>query len=85
MRFFYPKVLGKMLEAAGFEFQLLRSQPFSFSVLPWCYKQKMLHPLLDKLSLPFAWLGKLFPGVFSPRLFAVVTKLVQSAGPHPRK
>lgn len=79
IRFYNPKVLRKMIEAAGFEFQLLHPQKFSFSVLPWCYKQAKLHPLLDKLSLPVAWLGKVFPGLFAPRLFALLKKPDYSA------
>lgn len=74
IRFFNPAMLRRMLEASGFEFSFLFTQPFSLSVLPWCYKQTRLHPLLDALSLPFAWLGRALPGLFAPRLFAVVRK-----------
>lgn len=74
IRFFNPKVLRRMIESAGLEFSLLVTQPFSFSALPWFYRQIKLHPLLNGLSLPFAWLGSVFPGLFAPRLFAVVRK-----------
>ena len=74
IRFFNPAMLRRMLEASGFEFSFLFTQPFSLSVLPWCYKQTRLHPLLDAHSLPFAWLGRALPGLFAPRLFAVVRK-----------
>jgi SAM-dependent methyltransferase len=76
IRFYNPALLRRMLEAGGFEFSFLLTQPFSLSVLPWCYKQTRLHPLLDALSLPFAWLGRALPGLFAPRLFAVVKKPV---------
>lgn len=74
IRFFNPSVLRRMIEAAGFEFCFLLTQPFSFTALPWFYRQTKLHPLLTKLSVPFGWLGKVFPGWFAPRLFAVMKK-----------
>lgn len=74
IRFYNPALLRRMLESCGFEFSYLFTQPFSFSVLPWCYRQTKLHPLLDTLSIPFAWLGRMLPGLFAPRLFAVVRK-----------
>ena len=74
IRFYNPALLRRMLETCGFEFSFLFTQPFSFSVLPWIYKQKKLHPLLDALSIPFAWLGRALPGLFAPRLFAIVRK-----------
>lgn len=79
IRFYNPRILRRMLESAGFEFQCLHSQAFSFSVLPWCYKRIKLHRLLDFLSLPIARLGRVFPGLFSPRLFAVVKKMEQAS------
>ncbi len=72
IRFYNPATLRRMVEACGFEFQFLHSQPFSFAVLPWLYKKTALHPMLNKLSVPFAWLGRVFPALFSPRLFIVV-------------
>lgn len=61
-----------MVESCGFKTEFFFPQPFSFAVLPWLYKMTALHPLLQKLSATFAWLGRVFPALFSPRLFIVV-------------
>ncbi|MBX7208028.1 MAG: class I SAM-dependent methyltransferase [Verrucomicrobiaceae bacterium] len=74
IRFYNPALLRRMLESCGFEFSYLFTQPFNFSVLPWCYKQTKLRPLLNALSIPFAWLARAMPSMFAPRLFAVVKK-----------
>ncbi len=74
IRFYNPALLRRMLDSCGFEFSFLLAEPFSLAGLPWCYRQARLHPLLNALSKPFAWLGRALPGLFSLRLFAVVRK-----------
>jgi SAM-dependent methyltransferase len=74
IRFFNPSMLRRMLEANGFEVAEVIGEPFMLQALPWFYKQEKLFPLLNVLSKPFAWLGTLFPGFWSARLFAIVRK-----------
>lgn len=74
IRFYHPSSLRRMLLHNGFEVQQVLGEAFSFKALPWVYRQRWMFPLLDVLSLPFAWLGRVFPGLFSARLFAVVRK-----------
>jgi len=74
IRFYHPATLRRMLEASGFEVLSISGEPFTFKALPWFYRQRQLHPILDLLSLPFAWLGTRFPGLWSARLFAVARK-----------
>ena len=74
IRFFNPSTFRRMFQAAGFVVDAVSGEPFSLQALPWVYRQKRLKPLLEVLSLPFAWLGRVFPGMWSARLFAVVHK-----------
>jgi SAM-dependent methyltransferase len=78
IRFYNPRLLRRMVEACGFEVVETRSQAFTFAALPVVYRLKRWRGVVRAVSLPFGWLGKVFPGLFSPRLFVVVRKAVDS-------
>jgi 2-polyprenyl-3-methyl-5-hydroxy-6-metoxy-1,4-benzoquinol methylase len=74
IRFFNPTMLRRLLREQGWEIVELRGERFSFCSLPVIWRKEHLHPLFEKLSLPFGWLGRVFPGLFSRRLFVVARK-----------
>jgi hypothetical protein len=74
IRFFNPVLLRRLAGVAGFEVVAELGEVFSFNALPWLYRQHKLQVLLKGLSLPFAWLGRVLPSVFSPRLFLIARK-----------
>ena len=74
IRFYHPALLRRLLESCGFQFELLHAYPLTLRAMPWFYKQTKLFRLFDTVSWPLKALSKLFPGMFSPRLFAIVRK-----------
>ncbi len=74
IRFFNPKMLRQMTEAAGFEWVRLQPESFSFVAFPILYRKTEWHPFLKSVSRPFAWLSWAFPNLFASRLFAIVKK-----------
>jgi SAM-dependent methyltransferase len=74
IRFFNPAMLRRLLSSCGFEVIGTRAEAFSFHALPWLYRQTKWKGFLQAISLPFAWMGRIFPSVFSPRLFLIARK-----------
>jgi len=74
IRFFSPHMMRRLVEAGGFEIVQETGEAFSFTSLPVVWRKPALHPLLGKLSLPLAWLGRVFPTLFSMRMFVVGRK-----------
>jgi SAM-dependent methyltransferase len=74
IRFFNPALFRRLAAATGFEVVSELGEVFSFNALPWFYRQQGLQGFLKVLSVPFAWLGRVFPSVFSPRLFLILRR-----------
>ncbi len=74
IRFFSPAMLRRLAEHAGGKVAEERGEAFSLRSLPVVWRKEAWHPLFNGVSLPFAWLGRVFPGVFAMRIFIVVQK-----------
>jgi SAM-dependent methyltransferase len=82
IRFFNRMVFNALIKKCGYDVVEQHSEAFSLNALPWLYRQSRLQALLKRISWPFAWLGKVFPSVFSPRMFVVARKPVDSVVSH---
>lgn len=74
IRFFNRSTLFRLVESCGFEVVEQPAEAFSLNALPWLYRLPQMQPLLKRLSYPLGWLGRVFPSLFSPRLFVVARK-----------
>lgn len=74
IRFYNPHTLRRLLAENGWEVVAFRGERFFLCSLPIVWRKKEFHPCLNWLSLPFAWMGRVFPGLFSWRLFVVGRK-----------
>lgn len=74
IRFYHPAMLRNMVVSSGFDIAEQFAEPFSWMGLPVLWRKQHWRSWLTKLSYPFAWLGKVFPGMFSSRLFVVIRK-----------
>ena len=69
IRFYNRRLFRRLLEVGGFQIRQALSEPFAFTNLPYLYRKKSLYGALVFLSKPFGWLGLVWPGVFSCRIF----------------
>jgi SAM-dependent methyltransferase len=74
IRFYNPKIFRQLALSVGFEVAEERGEAFSLRSLPMIWRTRSLHPLMDVLSIPFAWMGRMFPSLFSGRIFLVARK-----------
>jgi len=75
IRFFSRCSFRKMIEEHGFDVVEQPAEPFSLLALPLFYKAKgHVRSLLRSMSIPLAWIGRLMPGLLSPRIFIVARK-----------
>lgn len=74
IRFFSPGLFRRLMRTCGFEIAGQSSERFSLRGLPFIYRSRILGPAAGLVSLPFGWLGKIFPSLFSPRIFVVGRK-----------
>lgn len=74
IRFYHPAMLRKMATSCGFNVVEQFAEPFSWMGMPVLWRKTSWQSWLTKFSYPFAWLGKVFPGMFSSRLFIVIKK-----------
>jgi SAM-dependent methyltransferase len=74
IRFYNLRTIRKFLGGNGFRLDEIRGGRFQLSGLPLLYRKPRLHPLLNALSFPLWWLGRMFPGLFSNTLYFVFTK-----------
>jgi SAM-dependent methyltransferase len=74
IRFFCPAMFVQLLRACGFEIAKRVSEPFTLRHLPYIYRSPRLGAVAAFLSLPFGWLGKVAPSLFSGRIFVAARK-----------
>jgi SAM-dependent methyltransferase len=74
IRFYNPAMFRNLAQSVGFEIAEARGEAFSFRSLPMVWRTKALHPLMDALSLPVSWLGRVWPSLFAGRIFLVAMK-----------
>jgi SAM-dependent methyltransferase len=74
IRFFSRALLRRLVLTCGFEVGEQASEKFSLRNLPYVYRSPRLGAVAAAISLPFGWLGKILPSLFSGRLFIVARK-----------
>jgi len=74
IRFYSTSSLKKLLIHSGFEDVKIIGETFSLGSFPYIYKTKKLRKFCELLSLPFGWLGKMFPSIFSGTLYFTASK-----------
>ena len=74
IRFFSPSVLRRLVRTCGFEIDMQLGESFSLRHLPYVYRSPRLAAVAGAISLPFGWLGKVLPSLFSGRIFIAARK-----------
>jgi SAM-dependent methyltransferase len=75
IRFFTPTTVGAFLTEVGFSKIEVLGTRFSLALLPKLYKlDGLLRRIIEFISLPFGWLGKVWPGLFTSRVYFVARK-----------
>jgi SAM-dependent methyltransferase len=76
IRFFSASHFRMLVRTCGFEIEGQASEKFTLRNLPYVYRSRHLGALASAISLPFGWLGKVLPSLFSSRIFIVGRKPV---------
>jgi SAM-dependent methyltransferase len=69
IRFFSPSLFRRFVQTCGFEIAEQVAEKFSLRNLPYIYRSRRLGAVAGAISLPFGWLGRLLPSLFSSRIF----------------
>jgi SAM-dependent methyltransferase len=74
IRFYNPSLLRRLVRSAGFEVAQELGERFSLGAFPVIWRRPRLCALAGRLSRPVAWLGRLMPSLFAPRIFIVARR-----------
>ena len=74
IRFFCPSMLKKLARHHGFDDARVIGNDFDLSWLPYVYRTAWLRRICGAISLPFRWLGRVWPSLFASRIFLVARK-----------
>jgi len=74
IRFYHPPMLRKLMQSCDLEVVQEMGERFTLGAIPYFWKIDPVRKVLDTISKPIAWLGRVFPGLFAARIFIVVRK-----------
>ena len=74
IRFFCPSMLRNLARHHGLDHIRIVGNDFDLAWLPYVYRTAWLRRVFSALSLPFRWLGRVWPSLFASRIFLVARK-----------
>ncbi len=74
IRFFCPSMFRHLARHHGFEHIRIVGNDFDLAWLPYVYRTNWLRKVFAAFSLPFRWLGRVWPSLFASRIFLVARK-----------